>query len=519
MRQAARQLWPLRSSRFYPRVRPLASLFLIGLSLGAQPDGYQNDVFTVSQLSFSGQTVGLHLFSAVVVNNTDSIRTFGVDIRTEANGLGLSNWQKQFSFPVQPKETRTIRADYEIATPFLKTITVRFGEGPKYYWHKQVQAAVELSAPEALRSLVKPYSLFLSQISSDRVEQIRNSLPALKSKLADDGLRQRLREVFQVAPRRSGGYDRRKEEWPKGFEYEQTALSENGISGEPFSIASSDGLRISAFVAKTADASGEEMPTIFLLTGNPPGTKESQVGAAVFFAKLGYRVVGIDRRFSSRLLDTKAKFLSNFSDPVHDLIRLIDYFSEEYPRSPIGVMGVSAGAAEAQFTAALDPRISTVVLACGIASQNSFFKDDAWVPTYSGMIIFPDLGLGKPMIGKLTHDERNDYLSKLMPEHNAQARKIFSIAFPFFDDMDPMRVAPLIAPTPLLIVTGGEDRQFKPEGAVEVDQAIQEAYSKYGLRAASDLYIGPRTAHAIDPLGGMVIAAFFDRWLKRAERK
>jgi pimeloyl-ACP methyl ester carboxylesterase len=492
----------------------LALLFLITVPISAQPEVYQNEVFTVRQLTLSGETAGAHLFSAEVVNRTDSVKTFSVNIRTEANGLGLVNWQRQFSFSLQPKETHVIKAEYEIATPLLKKIIVRFGEAPAYDWRKQVQPAAKASSRAALQSAIQPYGLFLSQIPPDRVTQIRDALPALKQARTEDPLRQRLRELFRVGQARSTGFDRRREVWPKDYDYVAGLFSENEINAEPFSIASADGVRISAFVATPKDSPGEKMPTIFLLSGNPPGTKESGAVAAVFFASLGYRAVGVDRRLSSRLLDTKAKFLTNFSDPVNDLIRLIDYFSEQFPHSRIGVMGISAGAGEAQFSAALDPRISAAVLACGIASHNSFFKDEAWVPTYSGMIIFPDLRLGQPAIGKLTHEEFAANLAKLTPDHDAEARQIFRREFPFFDDMDPTKVAPLIAPTPLLIVSGGQDGQFKPEGVVEVDQAIQQAYSKSGLRAVSNLYFEPRTGHGIDSVAGMVIAAFFDRWLK-----
>jgi pimeloyl-ACP methyl ester carboxylesterase len=229
---------------------------------------------------------------------------------------------------------------------------------------------------------------------------------------------------------------------------------------------------------------------------------------------LGYQAIAVDRRLTSRILDEKAKFLTDFADPVNDLLRLIDYFSEKYPRSKIGLFGYSAGAIEGKFVAALDRRISAAVLACGIASHNSFFTDDAWVPTFSGFIIFPELGLGHPIIAKLTDEEFSAQLAKLKPEHNARAREVFQKAFPYFEDLDPVRVTPLIAPVPLLIVSGAQDGQFKPEGVVEVDDAVRPAYAKYGLGVCSELYIEPRAGHSIDPTAASIIAAFFERWLR-----
>ncbi len=481
----------------------------------AQSEVFENEVFTVRRIVLDGESQGFHLFSAAVVNRTDTARTFALDIRTEADGLGLSNWNRQFSFSLQPKQTRNIQAEYEIATPLLKRVIVRFGEAPKYYWRKQVEATAITSGLEGFRKAIQRYSLYLGQVPNDRISQIREGLPAMiKQSRSEDPLRQRLRELFLGAPAPSIEYDYRKEAWPKDYDYVAALFADNSISAQPFSIAAGAQVRISAFAATRRNSIDDAMPTIFLLTGNPPGIKESQAGAAVLFAKLGYRAVGVDRRMTSRVLDSKTRFLSNYSDPVNDVLRLVDYFSEKFPHSKIGIMGTSAGAGEAKFAAAFDPRITATVLACGIASHNSFFKDDAWVPTYSGMIIFSELGLGQPAIGKLTRDEFFANVGKLRPEHHAQARQIFRKEFPYFEDMDPVKVTPLIAPVPLLIVSGGQDGQFKPEGVVEVDQAVQQAYNRYGLRVCSDLYIEPRTGHNIDPIGGMVIAAFFERWLK-----
>ena len=66
-------------------------------------------------------------------------------------------------------------------------------------------------------------------------------------------------------------------------------------------------------------------------------------------------------------------------------------------------------------------------------------------------------------------------LAKVRPEHGARAREVFREEFPYFEDLDPVRVTPLIAPVPLLVITGAQDEQFKPEGVVE-DQAVQQAY-------------------------------------------
>jgi len=225
---------------------------------------------------------------------------------------------------------------------------------------------------------------------------------------------------------------------------------------------------------------------------------------------------GIDRRITSRKLHKKENFLTNYSDPVYDILRLIDFLHSQsrIKFSKIGIYGFSAGGIEGRFAAALDYRISAVVLACATYSHNQIFKDKAWVPTYSCLIIFPELGLGNPVMANITYEQWLINLNKLKPKHNTQARKIYNDIFPFFEDLDPLKVTSLIAPVPLLIVTGAQDSQFNPGGVIEVDRAVKKAYDKFGFSECSNLYIQPRASHYVTKHCGFIIAAFFERWLK-----
>lgn len=77
-----------------------------------------------------------------------------------------------------------------------------------------------------------------------------------------------------------------------------------------------------------------------------------------------------------------------------------------------------------------------------------------------------------------------------------------------------MRVVPLIAPTPLLIVSGTEDEQFSIPGVVEVDSAAAEEYRKYGMLPGFEFYPEPRVGHLVNENAGYIIGAFFKRWLE-----
>ncbi|MBN1940113.1 MAG: hypothetical protein JW843_11030 [Candidatus Aminicenantes bacterium] len=100
------------------------------------------------------------------------------------------------------------------------------------------------------------------------------------------------------------------------------------------------------------------------------------------------------------------------------------------------------------------------------------------------------------------------------PEHNLLAKEAYERLVPDFVDFDSVNVMPLVAPIPLLIVTGARDVQFTVDGVVEVDEAARLAYGKYNLEQCHDLVIQPRAYHHLSPLGENAVMAFLKRWLQ-----
>ena len=502
----------------------LPSLLLV---LSAQatvslPDVFENEAFVVRQITLGSETVGPQPFSAVVTNRSGRTRTLIVDIRVEATGPGTANWQGQFNFPLAPGEMRRITADYEIPVPLLRRTILRFGEATDpaafegWLWTKTLDPSSRPSA-ETLRATFAPHELHLSRLSDVRLSELRRRLPeAIQRSRTEGALRGRLRDLFRPASSAGPDFGYRIEPWEEDTEKVESTFSAHAVAVESFSITGEGGTRITAFIATAKDGAEETKPLLILLSGNPPGTRERMASGAAFFARLGYHAVGVARRKTARVWDSKARFLSYSTDPVNDVRRLIDYLQSQsrHRFSRIGLYGFSAGAREGMFVAALDDRISAAALASGLTSHDWSFKDDAWIPTFSGMIVFPDLGLGTPDIGNLRGEQRWETIARAKPEHHARARAIFAKEFPYFEDMDPVKVAPLAAPIPLLIVSGARDGQFQVPGVVEVDEAVQQSYAKLGFSGCADLYIGPRAGHAVDVDGSRVICAFFDRWLR-----
>jgi pimeloyl-ACP methyl ester carboxylesterase len=527
------------------KLSPLIFLFALtvgSLSQEKQVEALKNDGFQINDVNLGSKAFGPNLFSASIANLTAVKKNFVIDLRTECIGLGNSNWQRQFFYRLEPNEIRRVDLEYEILSPFLNRIILRFGESAtyfnrdewerlpakeqeanpppevKYIWNKVISDEGKIEDEGLLSALMHDYSSSLNDLPKERMSQIESNLTSLirESREKDNALRRKLFSLFRIDRECPKGYDYQESTWNGNSQNLNSLFDKNNIYFKVFSISSDAGNRISAFIASNKKDFSEKKPLVILLSGNPPGVKESLASSAVYLARLGYHTVGIDRRLTSRTLDKKEKFLSNFSDPVFDTLRIIDFLrsQSEIKISKIGIYGRSAGAEEGKFVAALSDKIDAAVLACGITSNNWLFKDDAWVPTYSGMIIFPELGLGTPDIANLTREQFFENIEKVKPEHNQRARGIFNKLFPYFEDLDALKVAPLIAPVPLMIITGAQDEQFSVPGVVEVDEAVRNAYQAYGLRVCSELYIQPRMGHGVDNKGGLVISAFLKRWLR-----
>jgi len=520
----------------------LLGILISGWTLGPVRGGedFENDSYRIRIVDPGAGAPGPNTLSFVMVNRTALTKYVEIDVRTESVGIGTVNWQRQFYHALAPLETKTIEEEYVVGGPYLVRTIVTFGEFDRSAdtdkllakdqedWRPQPETrpiwrqVVPNNDPRGFRkSLIEAAEQpvpVLADIPDKRLSRIRSELPGLitGSRIKDNPARTRLGQLIRTRRECPGDFDFRREAWQTSKQTPPAALSLPGLIAEPFSISGDAGSRIQAFFATAGENIARERPLILLLSGNPPGTKESMAVAAAFLAGLGYHAVGIDRRPSSRLWDSKDKILSYLADPVFDALRLIAYLKSQtsYRIGKIGLLGISAGASEGKFVAALDDSVQAAVLACGVASFDWLFRDEAWVPTFSGMMIFPELGLGQPEIGKLTRSQWQELLAKLTPELNARAHKVFNETFPFFKSLDPVEVVPLIAPIPLMLVTGAQDEQFKVPGVVEVDLAATKAYATFGLKACSELYIGPRIGHGVDLRGMRVIAAFFERWLK-----
>jgi len=506
-----------------------------------QIESYSDENFVIQEIRLKEPSVGNNQFEALIKNKTDEIKYVVIDVRTECLGIGNTNWQHQVIFQINPLEERKLIDSYFICTPIIGRIRISFGESDRYFdrkkwmllsqtersknpppenkffWRKIINGS-DISVAESPGRSITQLTSFLNDVTPDRLQTIKSSLPDLitKSRAVKNPLRARLNGLTLANRKVPKDFDPQPGQWTYGSAKIKTNLERFKIKADVFTISGEGETRIAACFVSAASDFSQKKPLVILLSGNPPGTKESLINAAMYFASRGYHAITMDRRESARTLDSKEKFIPNFTDPVYDARRLLDYlvWNPDYNIGKIGIYGISAGAGESMLTTILDDRIDAAVLACGTTSFNQLFKNDGWIPTLSGMIIYPELGLGNPAVGKLSTLEFWEYFEKAKPEHNAKAKEIYTDLFPEFEDLDPEKNAPLIAPVPCFIVSGARDDQFNPAGVVEVDLAMQKAYEEYDLPECSELFIQSRAGHIVNLQAAGLIAVFFDRWLK-----
>jgi len=137
---------------------PLLFLFVAmdnSFSQEKQIEAFKNDVFQIGDINLGSKAFGTNLFSASVVNLTPLKKNFMINLRTECIGLNRSNWQREFIYRFEPNETKKIDLEYEICSPFLNRIILRFGESDRYFdrdtWERLPEKEREANPPPDIK--------------------------------------------------------------------------------------------------------------------------------------------------------------------------------------------------------------------------------------------------------------------------------------------------------------------------------------------------------------------------------
>src|SRR5437667_6707424 len=238
---------------------------------------------------------------------------------------------------------------------------------------------------------------------------------------------------------------------------------------------------------------GKPLPAILYLCGHSPhplGAKFQYQDRAIWFASHGYTCLVLDTLEFGEVAGIHHgthdlnmwHWLSLGYTPagteVWNAIRALDYLETrpEVDKGRIGMTGISGGGAVTWFTAAVDERIAVAAPVCSTYTLGS--QAAHWVAAGQCDCIY----------------FHNTYLED----------------FP--------SVGALIAPRPLIILSGRKDPDFPPDGYHEVFRQVKRIYDLHaGLNASSDRVkeVDDDVGHSDIPLFLKEAREWMNRWLKK----
>jgi dienelactone hydrolase len=294
-------------------------------------------------------------------------------------------------------------------------------------------------------------------------------------------------------------------------------MDSDRYASEHFTFASEAGERVAGILLKAAN-SERQRPVVAVLHGTG-AKKEDELPLLRALADRGFVAVAIDARHHGerarsaegaqggeyveallRAFRTGVGYPYMY-DTVWDTMRLVDYLQtrEDVDPTRVALLGISKGGTETYLTAAADPRIAVAVPVIGVQSFRWALDHDAW---QSRAETFQDA------IDAIAHDAGATHA-----DSGTVARFYARVAPGIDGDFDAPNMLPLIAPRPLLIISGDSDPRT-PLGGVQ--QCVASAGRAYGALASEDkfgLYLQPGAGHVFTPTGELVALDWLVRWL------
>lgn len=248
-------------------------------------------------------------------------------------------------------------------------------------------------------------------------------------------------------------------------------------------------------------AQSRRLPVILCMPGSP-NRKEDLVQALdllVPWAQEGFFVLSIDRPYHGERPGDPQEAVREkgvarvFGEYVYDLMRALDYAASrpEADMERVGMLGLSMGGMESLLLAAVDARVGCVVSVSGQLSWRDLFATSAWQTFFDGL--------------PFTRRARANGLS------GDRAYAAFLEQMPAVAALDAPAVAPLLAPRPLLLMTGRRDPYVTPAGAQRTFDGARRAYGGSPERLA--LWVDPGVGHAFSSSMEERALDWFRRWL------
>ena len=218
-------------------------------------------------------------------------------------------------------------------------------------------------------------------------------------------------------------------------------------------------------------------------------------------AEEGFFVISIDRPYHGTRpgdpdLAIRQKGLGRvWGEYVYDLARALDYAQSraEVDGRRLGMLGLSMGGMEVLMLGAVDERLSVAVSVGGQVSWGPVFDTGAWRALFGGLDLTRDL-----IADGVTPRDALEAFRREMPE---------------IDILDASRLAPLMAPRPLLLMTGSDDPYVGEAAARRTYEAALPAYEDRDGAASLELWLEPGAGHGFTHAMEERAVAWLHRWL------
>jgi len=258
---------------------------------------------------------------------------------------------------------------------------------------------------------------------------------------------------------------------------------------------------------------GKRHPTVIILHGTG-GSKTSELPTLKAMAEDGFIAVSIDGRYHGergKQADYNAAVARAFADAkshplyydtVWDVMRLIDYLQSrpEVDGKKIGVMGISKGGIETWLTAAIDPRVAVAIPCISAQSFAWGLEHDRWHHRIGTVQAGFDLAAKAEGIDQPDAAFVKTFYDRVIPG--------------IYTQFDGPQMLPLIAPRPLLVISGEKDPINPIEGVKLCEESAKAAYEKAGAAEKFSLLIEPDTGHGVTKEAHAAAMKWFEKWLK-----
>ena len=276
------------------------------------------------------------------------------------------------------------------------------------------------------------------------------------------------------------------------------------------------------FLALRKEGAAGRLPAVVVLHGTG-GTKEAMRPTLEELARRGYLALAIDARYHGervaggaqgkqayedaalrawRERDPHAQEHPWFYDTVYDLWRTLDYLATrpDVDAKRIGMIGFSMGGIQTWLAAATDPRIRVIVPAIAVQSFRWSLEHDQWQGRARTI-----QQVHEAVAADLGEKEVNRASAARCGRRSSPASSTTSTARP---------CSRLLAPRPLLILSGENDPNCPLPGARLAYAAAASAYTRAGAADHLKMDVAAGVGHTVTPEQRRMALDWFDRWLR-----